>query len=142
MNKDENLKLGAVMVRCKCIALLALCLFLDSCSNPESGSDSKQANFTFIGDWQGNGTDAEGNEFAFAAKVSHSGDNKYRVLILDKLDTLERPIHVMDGVLENNKYSYTADDGVYEGGGILSKDMFEGYYKGPIDGTYTMWRIE
>ena len=102
MSIDENLKLGAAMMSCKFIALLALCLFLGSCSNPEAGSDSKQANFTFIGDWQGNGTDAEGNELAFEAKVSHSGDNKYRVLILDKLDTLEKPIHVMDGVLENN----------------------------------------
>jgi hypothetical protein len=25
----------------------------------------------FSGDWQGNGTDSAGNEFAFAAKVSH-----------------------------------------------------------------------
>jgi hypothetical protein len=39
-------------------------------------------------------------------------------------------------------YSYTADDGSYEGGGTLSKDLFEGYYKGPIDGTYKMWRIK
>ena len=47
----------------------------------------------------------------------------------------------MDGVLENNTYSYTADDGAYEGSGTLSKDLFEGYYKGPVDGTFRMWRI-
>ena len=64
------------------------------------------------------------------------------MLILDALDTLQKPIHIMDGVLENNTYSYTADDGAYEGSGTLSKDLFEGYYKGPVDGTYKMWRIE
>jgi hypothetical protein len=96
----------------------------------------------FCGDWQGNGTDSAGNEFAFAAKVSHLGDNKYRVLILDKLDTLREPIHIMDGVLEDNQFPHTADQGLYEGGGTLSEDTFEGYYKGPIDGTYKMWRIK
>ena len=98
-------------------------------------------NYQFIGDWQGNGTDSEGNEFSFYAKVSHLGDNKYRILILDKLDTLKKPMHVMDGILENNRFSYTSDEGLYEGGGTLSKDLFEGYYKGPVDGTYKMWRI-
>ena len=96
----------------------------------------------FSGDWQGNGTDSAGNEFAFAAKVSHLGDNRYRVLILDKLDTLREPIHIMDGVLQNNQFPHTADEGLYEGGGTLSQDTFEGYYKGPIDGTYKMWRIK
>jgi hypothetical protein len=96
----------------------------------------------FSGCWQGNGTDSAGNEFAFAAKVSHLGDNKYRVLILDKLDTLRNPIHIMDGVLENNQFPHTADEGLFEGGGTLSEDTFEGYYKGPIGGTYRMWRIK
>ena len=96
----------------------------------------------FSGDWQGNGTDSAGNEFAFFAKVSHLGDNRYRVLILDKLDTLRKPIHIMDGVLEDNQFPHTADEGLYKGGGTLSEDTFEGYYKGPIDGTYKMWRIK
>jgi hypothetical protein len=96
----------------------------------------------FSGDWQGNGTDSAGNEFVFAAKVSHWGDNRYRVLILDKFNTLKKPIHIMDGVLENNQFPHTADEGLYEGGGKLSEDTFEGYYKGPIDGTYKMWRIK
>ena len=98
------------------------------------------ANYQFIGEWQGNGTDAEGNEFTFFAKVSHLGDNKYRVLILDKMDALKKPIHIMEGRLEKNRFSYTADESLYEGGGTLGKDIFEGYYKGPVDGTYKMWR--
>jgi hypothetical protein len=96
----------------------------------------------FDGDWQGNGADSAGNEFAFATKVSHLGDNKYRVLILDKLGTLRKPIHIMEGILENNQFLHTADEGLYEGGGTLSENTFEGYYKGPIDGTYRMWRIK
>jgi hypothetical protein len=47
----------------------------------------------------------------------------------------------MNGALENNKFSYTSDEGLYEGIGTLSEDLFEGYYKGPVDGTYRMWRI-
>jgi hypothetical protein len=97
---------------------------------------------TFVGDWQGNGSDSAGNKFAFATKVSHLGENKYRVLILDKLDTSRKPIHIMDGVLENNQFPHTADEGLYEGGGTLSEDTFEGYYKGPINGTYKMWQIK
>lgn len=131
-----------VLLGCKVIILLVLCLISSSCvgSNPESGINPP--NYPFSGDWQGNGLDAEGNEFAFAAKVSDLGNSKYRILILDKLDTLNEPIHVMDGVLENNRFTYTADEGLYEGGGTLGKDMFEGYYKGPVDGTYRMWRIK
>ena len=89
----------------------------------------------FSGDWQGSGTDSAGNEFTFAAKVGHLGENKYRVLILDKLDTRRKPIHIMDGVLENNQFPHTADEDLYEGGGTLSEDLFEGYYKGPITGN-------
>ncbi|MBN2321894.1 MAG: hypothetical protein JXR49_22640 [Acidobacteria bacterium] len=142
MNIEKHFKSQTFIVSSASIALLSLCLFLDSCANPDTDSGSKQANYPFIGNWQGNGTDSEGNPFAFFAKVSHSGDNRYRILILDKLDTLEKPIHVMDGTLENNEFTYTADEGLYEGGGTLSKDLFEGYYKGPIDGSFQMWRIE
>ena len=90
---------------------------------------------------EGKGADSEGNPFNFFAKVSHLGENKYRMLILTDLDNENEPLHTMDGVLENNKFPYTADEGQYKGNGTLSKDSFEGYYKGPIDGTFTMWRI-
>jgi len=142
MNIEEHFKLGLVIVSCKSIALLSLCLFLSSCADPNADSGSHQANYPFSGNWQGNGTDSEGNEFTFFAKVSHLGDDRYRVLILDKLDTLNKPMHIMEGVLQNNKFPHTADEGLFEGGGALSKDMFEGYYKGPVDGTYKMWRIK
>ena len=142
MNVEEYFKLGSAIAGCKSIAFLSLFLFLSSCANFNANSGRKQANYPFSGNWQGSGTDSEGNEFAFFAKVSPLGDNKYRVLILDKLDTLEKPMHVMDGVLENNKFVYAADEGLYEGGGTLSENLFEGYYKGPVDGTYGMWRIK
>ena len=139
MSEEKHFMLRSIVAS---LVLLSLCTFLISCANPNANSGSNQDNFLFSGNWQGNGTDSEGTPFSFAAKVSHLGDNKYRLLILDKLDTLNEPIHIMDGVLENNKFSYTADEGQYEGGGTLSKDLFEGYYKGPVDGTYRMWRIK
>ena len=125
----------------KSIALLYICFFLSSCANLITGSGSNQANYPFIGDWQGKGSDSLGNSFTFFAKVSHLADNKYRLLILRDPDTLDEPIHIMDGILEKNKFSYTADEGLYEGSGTLSKELFEGYYKGPVDGSYEMWRI-
>jgi hypothetical protein len=115
---------------------------LISCTNQSANSGNNQTNYPFSGNWQGNGTDSEGNEFTFFAKVSHLGDSRYRMLILDQLDTVKKPMHIMDGVLENNEFPYTADEGLYEGGGTLSEDLFEGYYKGPVDGTYKMWRIK
>jgi len=142
MNIEKHFKSGPVVVRCRTIALMSLCFFLISCTNPDVTPEGKQANYPFSGNWQGNGTDSEGNEFTFFAKVSHLGDDRYRMLILDKLDTLKKPMHIMDGVLENNQFPYTADEGLYEGGGTLSEDLFEGYYKGPVDGTYKMWRIK
>jgi hypothetical protein len=139
MSEEKHFMLRPIVAA---LVLLFLCTFLISCTNPNANSDSNQANYSFSGNWQGNGTDSEGNEFTFAAKVSHLGDNKYRVLFLDKLDTLKEPMHIMDGVLENNKFLCTADEGLYDGGGTLSKDLFEGYYKGPVDGTFKMWRIK
>jgi hypothetical protein len=48
----------------------------------------------------------------------------------------------MDGTLKDNKFTYTADEGVYEGACELSENSFKGYYKGPIAGTFQMWRIK
>jgi hypothetical protein len=70
------------------------------------------------------------------------GDGKFRMLILDKLDTKKKPMHIMDGVLENNKFPHTADSGLYTGSGELSKEEFTGWYKGPVDGTYKMQRVK
>jgi hypothetical protein len=141
MNIEKHFELGPVIVECVSIALLTFLLFLSSCTNPNADSGSNQANHPFIGNWQANGSDSNGNSFTFFAKVSHLGDDNYRMLILSELDTLNEPLHIMDGVLENNKFTYTADEGLYEGSGTLSRDRFEGYYKGPVDGTYQMWRV-
>ena len=121
---------------------LCASLFLSSCANSDAVLDGNGKNYQFAGNWQGSGMDSEGNEFNFAAKVTALGDDKYRVLILDKIDTQKKPMHVMDGVLRDNKFPHTADNGKYVGGGELYEGMFEGYYKGPVDGTYKMHRVE
>ena len=123
------------------IMFLCASLFLSSCANSDAVSGDNRKIYPFAGNWQGSGIDSEGNEFTFAAKVIALGDHKYRVLILDKFDTQKEPMHVMDGVLKGNKFAYTADEGEYVGGGELDDEMFEGYYKGPVDGTYKMHRI-
>ncbi len=123
------------------IMFLCVSLFLSSCANSDAVSGGNRRICPFAGNWQGSGIDSEGNEFTFAAKVIALGDHKYRVLILDKLDTQKEPMHVMDGVLKGNKFAYTADEGEYIGGGELDDGMFEGYYKGPVDGTYKMHRL-
>ena len=64
------------------------------------------------------------------------------MLVLDKLDTKKKPMHIMDGVLENNEFPHVADNGIYTGSGELTKDEFTGYYKGPVDGTYKMQRVK
>jgi hypothetical protein len=119
---------------------LFVSLFLSSCANSDAVSGGGRA-YSFAGNWQGSGVDSEGNEFAFAAKVIALGGRKFRMLVLDKLDTKKKPLHVMDGVLEDNKFTYTADEGEYIGGGKLGEEAFEGYYKGPVDGSYKMHRV-
>lgn len=111
------------------VVLMCMVLYLGGCAAE------------FAGDWTGSGVDSEGNEFDFAAKVIDLGDSKYRVLILNSFDSVEKPMHVMDGVLKGNQFPHTSDEGLYTGGGTLAGDMFEGWYKGPVDGTYTMRRV-
>ncbi len=123
------------------ILFLCASLFLSSCANSDAVSGDNRKIYPFAGIWQGSGIDSEGNEFTFAAKVIALGDHKYRVLVLDKFDTQKEPMHVMDGVLKGNKFAYTADEGEYVGGGELDDEMFEGYYKGPVDGTFKMQRL-
>ena len=122
--------------------ILSAFLCLNACTSSGTTSGDDVNTEPFAGNWQGSGVDSEGNEFTFAAKVIALGDSKYRVLILDSLDTQNDPMHVMDGVLKKGQFIYTADEGVYTGGGKLKNDTFEGYYKGPVDGTYTMRRIK
>ncbi len=112
------------------VVLMCMALFLSGCTAE------------FAGDWIGSGTDSQGNEFTFAAKVTAMGDDNYRVLILDTLDSTKDPMHIMDGILKDGLYEYTADKGLYSGGGTLSGDEFSGFYKGPVDGTYTMYRVK
>jgi hypothetical protein len=50
-------------------------------------------------------------------------------------------MHIMDGVLKGSKFIYTADEWKYVGEDELNGEMFEGYYKGPVDGTYKMQRV-
>ncbi len=40
---------------CKSIVLLSLCLALSSCTNSKDNSESSQANYSFIGNWEGKG---------------------------------------------------------------------------------------
>ena len=124
------------------IVFLCVSLFLSSCANSDAVSGDNRRIYPFVGNWQGSGIDSVGNEFTFAAKVIALGDHKYRILILDKLDTQKEPMHVMDGVLKGNKFAYTADEGEYVGGGELDDEMFKGYYKGSVDGTYKMHRVK
>ena len=123
------------------IIFLCVFLFLSSCANSDAVSCGNRKTYPFAGNWQRSGIDSEGNEFTFAAKVIALGDHKYRVLVLDKFDTQKKPLHVMDGVLKDSKFAYTADEGEYVGGGELDDEIFEGYYKGPVDGTYKMYRV-
>ena len=120
------------------ILFFCVALFLSSCVN----SGNAKSNYVFAGNWQGSGVDSEGNIFNFSAKVIALGDNHYRFLVLDKLDTQKEPLHIMDGILEDNNFVYTADEGKYVGAGVLENEKFEGYYKGPVDGTYKMHRVK
>ena len=70
------------------------------------------------------------------------GENRYRVLILESLDYTDDPLHVMEGTLTGNDFTYTADDGQYTGGGKLKNNVFTGYYEGPVDGKFQMQHIE
>ena len=117
------------------ITLLVVLILASACS-------SLPSNYAFVGNWQGNGIDSKGNEFNFAAKVFDLGDEQYKILILDKIDSLKQPLHVINGTLKNNKFTSSADNGKYTGGGVLHNDMYEGFYKGPVNGTYKMWRIK
>ena len=114
------------------VALLCGLLLMSSCAHVDP----------FAGDWIGSGVDSEGNEFTFAATVTAVEDNGYVVLILDAPDSQNEPLHIMKGILGDNQFVYTADEGLYSGGGELKNGVFTGFYLGPIDGTFTMQRVK
>ena len=120
--------------------VLILCgtLFLVSCASLDSGNRIDP----FAGSYQGNGSDSEGNDYVFAAKVSSLGEGKYQMLVLDKIDTQKKPMHIMDGVLEDNKFIYTSDGGIYAGECEIGDGVVTGYYKGPVDGSFKMTRLK
>ena len=124
------------------MSLLLSTVLLTSCASLNFTQNRNSMNHSFSGNWQGEGIDSEGNEYTFFAKVIDLGDYKYRVLILDALDTQKKPMHIMDGELKNNEFPHTADDGIYVGGGELKDELFEGFYEGPVDGKYRMWKIK
>ena len=96
----------------------------------------------FTGKWQGSGVDSKGTKAEFVARITSTGSNKYQILILKDFADTTKPMHVMDGVLDGCVYSYTSDNGIYSGKCELTESLLTGYYKGPIDGTFTLHRIE
>ena len=96
----------------------------------------------FTGKWQGSGVDSDGIKAEFVATVIAMGGKHYQVSILEDFSKNTKPMHVMDGILDGNIYSYTADNGKYSGSCELTTDSFKGYYKGPIDGTFILYRIK
>ena len=125
-----NKSLAVVLISC-------LALVLGSCVNSKSTIKIDP----FAGDWQGSGVDSQGNEFNFAAKVILLGENKYQMLVLDKIDSQKKPMHIMEGVLKDNKFIYTADNGTYVGQCEIGDGVVTGYYKGPVDGNFEMKRL-
>lgn len=115
--------------------LICICsLFcLSSCTNTDC---------RFSGDWLGSGFDSECNKLTFAAKVTSLGDDKYRMQILDSLDTKKEPMHIMDGTLKGSIFEYTSDKGLYKGLCTLEDGLLHGYYVGPFDGVFRMQKVE
>ena len=95
----------------------------------------------FMGDWQGSGTASDGAAFEFVAQVIAQGGNQYQVNILTAFDVRVKPLHVMEGSLQGNTYTYTADGGQYRGECTLSDEVCKGWYKGDVDGQFEMRRV-
>ena len=134
---------------------LFLLLAVSSCTAPADGRPIQQGKEMvvhrmpygrsidpFMGDWEGSGEADDGEKFDFVAQAIALGDGKYRVLTLEEFDTRKKPMHVLDGVLEGDKFVYTADDGLYDGEGTLSGEKFRAHYKGQVNGRFEMHRIE
>ena len=113
-----NKSLAVVVISC-------IALTLGSCANPKTSRNIDP----FAGNWQGSGVDSQGNEFNFAAKVISLGDQKYRMLVLDKIDTQKEPMHIMDGVLKGNKFIYTSDNSTYVGECEIGDELLIERYK-------------
>ena len=121
------------------VALAAIfCLGLWSCSE---GAMSEPAVDGFMGDWQGTYETYDGAG-DFVAQVIALGDGAYRMNILSEFDAGADPIHVMEGVLKDGKFTYTADGGVYKGDGVLAAGIFKGRYEGPVDGRIEMHPVK
>ena len=125
--------------------ILLITVFL--CAVPAMGdSAQKQKNKPevidpLMGDWEGYYT-AEYEQGDFAAQVIALGDNRYRFNMLEDFDLWGEPVHVLDAVLDGNKLTFTADEGIYEGQGELDDGTLKANYRGPVDGKFEMQRIK
>ena len=95
----------------------------------------------FMGDWEGHGQAADGEPFRFVAQVIAWGDGQYQINVLEAFAQRAEPLHVMDGLLQGDTYTYTADGGRYRGQCVLDGETCRGAYQGDVDGRFEMHRV-
>lgn len=120
----------------KCDSIFAVAILCSGILTSLTSCTSLDSSFT--GNWQGSGKADDGQKFEFTAQVIPLGEDKYRI---DTFDSHKRLMHALDGVLAGDKFVYTADNGLYQGEGVLSGDVFHCFYKGPVNGKFEMHRI-
>lgn len=131
----------------KFLPLIILLIFVFLCVVPAKGeSEQEQENRPEImdplmGDWAGN-YKADDDQGDFVAQVIALGDGRYRINMMEQFDTETEPTHVLDAVLDGNKVTYTADEGLYQGEGVLDAGTLKANYRGPVNGRFEMHRVK
>jgi hypothetical protein len=111
-------------------------------SSTELGqTNQSEAIDPLMGDWAGHYV-SDADEGDFVAQVIGLGDSRYRINMMERFDTADEPAHVLDAVLDGNKITYTADEGIYEGEGFLDGGTLKANYRGPVNGKFQMQRVK
>jgi hypothetical protein len=123
------------------MVFVTLCVELVRADSERRQENQSEIIDPLMGDWEGHYI-AEDDRGDFVAQVIALGDGKYRINMLEQFDSRDEAAHVLDAVLDGNKLTYTADEGIYEGEGVLDGGTLKANYRGPENGKFEMHRVK
>ena len=123
------------------LLIIFLCVVHATADSVQKQKNQPEFADPLMGDWTGHYT-SDNDQGDFVAQVIALGDNKYRINMLEQFDSWAGPAHVLDAVLDGNELTYTADEGIYEGEGILDSGILKAKYRGPVNGRFEIQRVK
>ncbi len=131
-------------------SLIILTIFLSilqfaACTSEEIRDEANDEKMVFpidplMGDWQGVRKSSEG-EKPIVAQVVGYRNGTYKINIMDKFDTTEPLLAVLDGIKSGYQISVAGTAAGIKWSGSIEMETFRGMYSGSDKGTFEMEKV-